>query len=103
MLVAQGTRIHTDELLVPGESCNMFRILRVLLEEYGFRGDEGVNGEPARSAPKRILDRFETTAKFLRASTAQLAEFPEYNHDGSSTFMPAVNLDGFTDVGARSS
>ncbi|KAJ7017472.1 hypothetical protein C8F04DRAFT_1279388 [Mycena alexandri] len=50
MLVAQGTRIHTDELLVPGESCNMFRILRVLLEEYGFRGDEGVNGEPARSA-----------------------------------------------------
>ncbi|KAJ7026011.1 hypothetical protein C8F04DRAFT_1190928 [Mycena alexandri] len=100
MLVAQGTRIHTDELLVPGESCNMFRILRVLLEEYGFRGDEGVNGEPARSAAKRILDRFETTAKFLRASTAQLAEFPEYNHDGSSTFMPAVNLDGFTDVGA---
>ncbi|KAJ7015986.1 hypothetical protein C8F04DRAFT_1203974 [Mycena alexandri] len=102
MLVAQGTRIHTDELLVPGESCNMFRILRVLLEEYGFRGDEGVNGEPARSAAKRILDRFETTAKFLRASTAQLAEFPEYNHDGSSTFMPAVNLDGFTDVGALS-
>ncbi|KAJ7016739.1 hypothetical protein C8F04DRAFT_1201573 [Mycena alexandri] len=93
----RGTRIHTDELLVPGESCNMFRILRVLLEEYGFRGDEGVNGEPARSAAKRILDRFETTAKFLRASTAQLAEFPEYNHDGSSTFMPAVNLDGFTD------
>ncbi|KAJ7020782.1 hypothetical protein C8F04DRAFT_1196205 [Mycena alexandri] len=88
---AYGARIHPDELLVPGESSNMFRILRILLAEYGFELDEEGQHGVLQVSVLRAFDAFDTTASYMRAATAQLKEFPEYNMDGSSTFTASGN------------
>lgn len=69
----------------------MFRILRILLAEYGFELDEEGQHGGLQVSVLRAFEAFDTTASYMRAATAQLKEFPEYNMDGSSTFTASGN------------
>ncbi|KAJ7713915.1 hypothetical protein B0H16DRAFT_1478305 [Mycena metata] len=76
--------VQADNTLVPGASSNMFRILRVLICEVGYDGDE--DGLLQTDDPIPAFQLFEITALESRSSLAHNKEFPDYNFNGSSYF-----------------
>lgn len=76
--------VQVDDILVPGASSNMFRILRVLICEVGYDGDKG--GLLQTDDPIPAFQRFEIAALESRSSLAHNKEFPGYNVNGSSYF-----------------
>ncbi|KAJ7722541.1 hypothetical protein B0H16DRAFT_1473349 [Mycena metata] len=76
--------VQVDNILVPGASSNMFRILRVLICEVGYDGDE--DGLSQADNPIPAFQLFEIAALESRSSLAHNKEFPGYNVNGSSYF-----------------
>lgn len=69
--------------IVPGEAANMFRILRIIIDEYGFDGDRGRGCLQRRLDYEKLLKAFEEASQYARNATGQYSEFTEYRLDGS--------------------
>ncbi|KAJ7752166.1 hypothetical protein B0H16DRAFT_1723934 [Mycena metata] len=75
-------RVRLDDIIVPGACSNMFRILRVVMCEFGYKGDED---RPLLAYdPLFAFTRFESTALGSRSLLGHEREFPEFNVNGSS-------------------
>ncbi|KAJ7711584.1 hypothetical protein B0H16DRAFT_1480241 [Mycena metata] len=83
-------KVRLEDIIVPGASSNMFRILRIIMGELGYEGDQGARPQPYD--PLFAFIRFEDTALISRASLAHEREFPDFNVDGSLFFAPRQSV-----------
>ncbi|KAJ7702002.1 hypothetical protein B0H16DRAFT_1483293 [Mycena metata] len=83
-------KVRLEDIIVPGASSNMFRILRIIMGELGYEGDQGARPQPYD--PLFMFIRFEDTALISWASLAHEREFPDFNVDGSLFFAPRQSV-----------